>query len=149
MQGLLEHAKFLNVCTATEGAAGTDDITTDTVDTAGFDEVTWVVTLGAITANAVTSVKLQQDTDSAMGTAADLEGTSITIADDDDGQLVLTAIIRPTERYVRMIVDRGTQNAVVENITAILTNSREVPITHSTTTVVAAETHLSPAEGTA
>lgn len=147
--GLWEKATAQNVCTTTEGAAGTTDITTDTVDTAGYDGVAWIVTLGAITANAVTSLKLQQDSDSAMGTAADLEATAITIADDDDGQLVLTEVMRPQERYVRMIIDRGTQNAVVENVTAILYKAAEQPITHSTTNIVAAETHLAPSEGTA
>lgn len=148
-QGFFEQNKIQEVCNATEGAAGTTDINTDIVDTAGYDGVAWIVKFGAITSGAVTSVKVQQGAASNMSDAADLEGTAITVADDDDGQLALTEVIKPTERYVRLVVDRGTQNAVVENVTAILHKAVTLPVTQDSTTVIATETHLSPAEGTA
>lgn len=148
-QGFFEQHKIQSVCNATEGTAGTTDINTDIVDTAGYDGVAWIVTFGAITSGAVTSVKIQQGAAANMSDAADLEGTAITVADDDDAQMALTEVIKPTERYVRLVVDRGTQNAVVENVTAILFKGSVLPVTQDSTAVIATETHLSPAEGTA
>lgn len=136
--------------TPTNGAAGTTDIEGVTLDMQGFEGVLMLVTFGAITGSAVTSIKAQQDTDSAMGTAADLLGTAQTIADDDDDQTFYIDVFRPTERYVRLVVERGTQNAVVASALYIQygeASARKAPVTHGTN--VSGELHVSPAEGTA
>lgn len=130
-------------------AAGTTDLTSDWVDTQGFEGVMFVAAFGTITAGAVTTIKAQQAAASDGTGAADLEGTSITVADDDDNQIAAIDIFRPQERYVALVVDRGTQNAVVDGVIAILYGPRELPTTHDTATVVSVETHVSPAEGTA
>ncbi len=131
-------------------AAGTSDITSDAVDMAGFDSVLFLVHFGAITSGAVTSIKAQQDTSSGMSGAADLTGTSVTVADTDDNKIFGIDIHAPRERYVQCVVDRGTQNAVVDSITAIQYNKIGVaPTTHDSTTVGTIEQHTSPAEGTA
>lgn len=149
MQSMLwESVKALNVCTATEGAANTTDISTDIVDTAGHDGVAWAVTFGAITSGAVTSVKIQQGDAANLSDAADLEGSGVTVADDDDAGLVLVEVARPMKRYLRLVIDRGTQNAVVENVTAYLYRATEQPVTQDAS-VISTESHLSPAEGTA
>ena len=82
-----------------------------------------------------------------MGAAADLEGTAQTIADDDDDETFYIDLYRPRERYVRVVVDRATQNAVVASAEYIQYGPRKKPITHGTG--VSGETHASPAEGTA
>lgn len=146
---MLDDAVFQNVVTTTEGAAGTTDIEGDVVDMAGFDAVTFKVTLGAITAGAVTAIKLQEGDADDLSDAADLEATSITIADDDDTQIILIELNKPLKRYCRIYIDRATQNAVVENATAIKFRAKERPVTHSTTTILAAEIHNSPVAGTA
>ena len=115
----------------------------------GFESCMFVVSFGTITASAVTSIKAQQDSASGMGTAADLLGTSVTVADDDDDKVFYLDIVRPRERYVRCIVDRGTQNAVVDSILAIQYDPKLMPPTHDSTTVGGGETHVSVAEGTA
>lgn len=130
-------------------AAGTTDQESSVIDMQGFDGVMFIAAFGAITTNAVTSVKAQQGTDATVTDAADLLGTGITVADDDDNQVVVLDIYRPRERYVRCVIDRGTQNAVIDGIVAIQYNGRRQPTTHDATTVVAAESHNSPAEGTA
>jgi hypothetical protein len=139
--------KFTRVSNAV--AAGTSDIESSSIDMLGFEAVTFIVLFGAITAGAVTSVKAQQGKLSNMTDAADLKGTGITVADDDDNQLVVLEIDHPQERYVRCVVDRGTQNAVVDGIIAIQTKPRVEPVTHDATTVVGSELHHAPAEGTA
>lgn len=131
-------------------AAGTTDINSSSVDMSGFDSVTFYVLFGTITASAVTSVKAQQSSDDGSSdTFADLTGTGITVADDDDNQVVVLEIDQPRERYVRCVVDRGTQNAVVDGIIAVQHNAKTVPVTHDSSTVVSSEYHHAPAEGTA
>ena len=130
------------------GAAGTTDLTSEAIDTQGFENVKIYIGFGAITAGAVTSVKVQQ-CDTSGGTYADLEGTSITVADDDDNQMTLHEIVRPRERFLKTVIDRGTQNAVVDFEVVVLTNARKQPSTDDSATVVSREVHASPAEGTA
>lgn len=144
---LSKDMKISQAITVTNGAAGTDDINGVTLDMAGFEGVLMEITFGAITSGAVTSIKAQQDTDSAMGTAADLLGTAQTIADDDDEQTFYIDLVKPAERYVRLVVDRGTQNAVVASATYIQYGAHVQPTTHGSN--VSGETHISPAEGTA
>ena len=130
--------------------AGTSDQTSSAIDTKGFDGVKIYTAFGAITSGAVTSVKVQQSSDDGSADAyADLAGTSITVADDDDNQMTVHDIYRPRERYLKVVVDRGTQNAVIDGIIAVLYGAIKEPTTSDTVTVVARETHVSPAEGTA
>lgn len=126
-------------------AAGTSDITSDSVDMAQAESIAFVVLFGTITASAVTSVKVQGSQDNS--TWYDLQSTSITVADDDDNQVFVPEVIRPTWRYIRCIVDRGTQNAVVDGILAIQTNPRFPPVTQPATTTT--EVNVSPPSGTA
>ena len=130
-------------------AAGTSDQNGSIIDMKGFEGCAFIVAFGTITAGAVTSIKVQQGAASDMSDAADLLGTSVAVAADDDNQIAAIEVVRPRERYVRVVVDRGTQNAVIDGAIAIQTGPKEEPTTHDATTVVGSETHLSPAEGTA
>lgn len=131
-------------------AAATTDVTSDEVNMANYEGCKFYTLFGAITGGAVTSVKIQQSDDDGVADAySDLEGTSITVADDDDNQVVIHDIFRPTKPYLRVIVDRGTQNAVVDGIFAVRYGARDLPTTDDSATVVARECHASPAEGTA
>lgn len=144
-----KNTKVTTAITPTAGAAGTSDINGTTLDMQGFDGVMVIVRMGTITANAVTSIKMQQDTDSGAGTMADLEGTSITVADNDDDQIFVIDLYKPRERYVRVVVDRGTQNAVVASAEYIQYGPSAMPTTMNVTDAVTFEGHVSPAEGTA
>lgn len=148
MQDLVKNTKVTRVLNAT--AAGSSDITTCAViDMANFEAVTFMVAFGTITSGAVTSIKVQQGTDGTVSDAADLEGTSVTIADTDDNKIAMVEVYRPRERYVKLIIKRATQNAVVDGAWAIQTGPRVKPTTHDSTTTVAPEFWASPAEGTA
>ncbi len=136
--------KFTRVLDAV--AAGTSDQDSSSVDMKSFDAVTFAVGFGAITASAVTSVKLQgSDDDSSF---SDLKGTAISVADSDDNKIVLAEINQPQERYVRCVVDRGTQNAVIDFAVAMQSKSNKAPVTQSST-VLGSEFHQAPAAGTA
>lgn len=131
-------------------AAGTSAQTSSAVDMAGFDAVKFYSLFGAITSGAATSVKVQQSSDDASADAyADLEGTSVTVADDDDNQVVVHDIISPRERYLKVVISRATQNAVIDGVIAVLYKARAAAPTNDATTVVAREIHVAPAEGTA
>lgn len=144
---LSKQIKITQAITPTDGAAGTADINGTILDMQGFEGVLVEVVFGTITSGAVTSIKMQQDTASGMGTAADLTGTAQTVADDDDEQIFYIDLYKPVERYVRVVVDRGTQNAVVASATYFQYGAHDQPVSHGAT--VSGETHVSPAEGTA
>ena len=144
---LIEDVKISSAVTPTAGAAGTDDINGTTLDMSGFEGVLVVVRMGTITSGAVTSIKMQQDTDSAMGTAADLTGTSQTIADTDDEKTYYIDLHNPEERYVRLVVDRGTQNAVVSSAHYIQYGAKAKPTSQGSN--VSGESFSRVAEGTA
>lgn len=144
---LSKNVKISSAVTPTAGVAGTTAIEGSIVDMSGYEGVLMIVRMGAITTNAVTSIKAQQGAAAAMGDAADLEGTSQTIADSDDDEIFYIDIFRPQERYVRLYVSRATQNAVVASAEYIQYGPKAAPVTQPTGTN--GETHVSPAEGTA
>jgi len=102
--------------------------------------------MGAITTSAVTSIKWQEATSSSMGDAADLKGTGMTIADSDDNEQVASDLFRPSEQYVRIVCDRATANAVVE--ASYIQYKAKDKVT-SQGSGVTAESHVTPAQGTA
>lgn len=130
--------------------AATTDIECTGVNMAGYDAVKFYTLFGTITSGAVTSVKLQQSSDDGSSDGySDLEDSAVDVADDDDNQIVVHDLIRPAKQYVRLVVDRGTQNAVVDGVFAVLYNAFEVPTTNDATTVTERKVLLTPAEGTA
>ena len=145
---LSKAVKITQAITVTNGAAGTADINGVTLDMANFEGVLIAVRMGAITGGAVTSIKAQQGAASDLSDAADLAGTAQTIADTDDEKTFYIDLYKPRERYVRLVVDRGTANAVVSSADYIQYGPRSLPVaSHGSN--VSGETHISPAEGTA
>jgi len=147
MEFLSSSVKTIRVMNAV--AAGTTDQNSTVVDTAGYEGVRFISLFGALTATQVTSVKLQQGTLADGSDMADLEGTSTgPLVDADGNKMLIAEVYHPRERYVRLVIDRGTANAVIDGVIAELHCPRVMPITQDTS-VSAAEKHASPAEGTA
>ncbi len=137
--------KISQCSTVTAGAAGATAINATSVDMLGFEQVTFVVPFGAIVSGAATSIKAQgSDNNSSW---SDLAGTNQTIADTDDDKTFYVNVVKPVNRYVRLVVSRATQNATVGGIVAIQSNPKTLPVAHGTN--VAGETWISPAAGTA
>lgn len=133
-------------------AAGATDITDCAViDMQNYHGCRFIVSLGTITADAVTSIHVKQAAAAASGTAltngADLEGTSISIADDGDNKLYILDVYRPRERYLQLQIKRATANAVLNLAIAEQYEPRKVPVTKSDD-VGSQEIHISPEEGT-
>lgn len=134
---LSENCKVLMVKAAQN--SGTDAITTDVVDMAGYREV---VFLGSITTkNALNFVNLQEG--SASTSLADLAGTKAA-----SGKTYFkVGLVRPLKRYVAAKITRGSTTATGP-VWAILFKSRAAPIT-SAATDLDEETHVSPIAGIA
>ena len=139
--------KITKVANAT--AAGTSAINSSVVDMQGYDGCLFLTTAGAITAGGVQSLKVQQDEAVGMGAAADLAGTNITVADDDNNQSFWLDVKRPRERYLRLVISRATQNSVWGEIYAIQYRGRSLPVSNNVTDTITGEKHESPAEGAA
>jgi hypothetical protein len=145
--------KVLTIRAHAPVAAGSTNVTDSTViDMQDYEGVRFIIGFGAITSGAATSIAVQQAVAKSSATAltsgADLLGSGITVADDDDNKLVITDILKPRERYVQVHILRATQNAVVDLVIAEVYGAKKLPVTQDTT-VASSETHASPAEGTA
>ncbi len=140
-------SNFINSCKVVlakaASAAGTSAITTDAIDMQDFSRCCFVTYIG--TANAGNYIKGQQSSDDAAADAyADLTGTKVTAA--ANGDIVCLDVVRPRERYLKAVVTRGASTAVGA-IYAVLYGPQTLPVTQDSTTI--AESHASPAEGTA
>lgn len=134
-------------------AAGSADVTDCyVVDMQGYDSVRMCVAFGTITGSAATSIRAQsaaaKSSATALTSGADIAGTSITVADTDDNKIVILDIVRPTRRYVQLLIKRATQNAVVDYAWYELYGPRKLPVVKDAN-VSNQEIWVSPAEGTA
>ncbi len=142
-------SKNVKITTALDYASGSADRTGAILDMSGYEGVLTIVKFAVIATGAVTKIKMQQDTAVAMGAAADLAGTGIDVADDDDNQVFAIDLYKPLERYVRLYVDKDATNATAESAVYIQYKNRKGAIDNNVTDAVTTETHVSPAEGTA
>lgn len=132
MNQLISGISIAQAVSVSAGAAGATDIEGSAIDTANYDGVQFVVQLGAIVSGAVTSLKLQECATSG-GTYTDVASTSITVADTDDNEIRYLDYHRPAERYVRLYVDRATQNATLTAV-AVCYGAKSQPVTQPTGT---------------
>ena len=112
------------------------------VDMTGFEGVLFVGTIATV--NAANFANAAQSSVSS-GTFLDLAGTKIVPGDDGDSFCI--DIVKPKDRFVRCEIDRGGVNTVTGDVYAIQYGAAKKPTTHGAT--IDAETHISPAEGTA
>lgn len=147
--GIPKSISEFHVTEALPYVSGSADRTGAIIDMAQFRGVFCVVHFLAIAGSAVTTLKWQQDTDVAGGTMADLIGTGISVADDDDGQIFILDLYEPVERYVRLYVDKDASHATAESAIYYQYGARVRPTTVTVADLVTYERHVSPAEGTA
>lgn len=141
----VQDIKVVQATTVAAGAAAQTAVNGAAVDLSGVEEIIILVPFGPITSGAVTSIKWQEGSTSSPTT--DVAGTNITVADDADNTTKILRIVKPRNRYGRVVVTRGTQDATVGAIIYLLTGLRTLPAVDGSTVV--GETHISPAAGTA
>lgn len=143
-------SKDLKVASTLDYASGTAARYSSGVDFANIEWAIFIVKMATIAAGGTNSLKLQQSSDDASADAyADLEGTGVTVAADDDNQVFVLAIEKPRERYVRLYVSKDGSNACAESAVVVTGGGRTLPDLASVADAVTAEWHVSPAEGTA
>lgn len=129
-------------------AADNETLTGSGVDMKGYRGVAFIVGAGGGEDFSTWSVKAQQDTDSAYGTAADLLGTATafaTVASPSTDGVAILEIVEPKERYVRPVITvPNVSTAKVTFCIAIRYGGSALPTSNAT-----GELHVSPAEGTA
>ena len=140
--GLLADCKITKVSGAV--AAGTSSVNSSEIDMTGFEGVVFIGQYG--TSAADNGLKAQQDTATGMASAADLEGTSVLL--DGTETLSIVQVHKPREQFVRAVAVRGT-SSTLDSIIAIQYGPRTAAVDNNASTDNAAESHVSPAEGTA
>ena len=123
-------------------ASGTTAVTTDVIDTQGFEGVMF---FGSVATKDAGNYAVAQQGAAADGSdMADLAGTKVTPA--TNGHSFLIDVYHPQERYVDVVITRG-QATATGDVYAVLYGAHKAPTAHGAT--ILAETHASPAEGTA
>lgn len=113
----------LDGTTTYTAAAGTTDLTSEGVDTLGFAGALFRVKFGTLSAGAVTSIYLQQSDDNGVVDGySDIANSRQSIAETGDGQFLQIDMVKPMKRWLTLIVDRGTGNAVVDDMEVELYN---------------------------
>jgi len=131
-------------------AAGTGDTSNgDWIDTSGFGGLAFIALFGALTATAVTSIKLQHSNDAgATDAAADIAGTANSIPVANANGMLIVEIFKPQKRYVRLVITRATANAVIDGVIAELYLPQNAPVTQDAS-VASIEFFNTPLAGTA
>ncbi|HEY2250914.1 MAG TPA: hypothetical protein VGH74_07620 [Planctomycetaceae bacterium] len=132
-------------------AAGTTTITPTSIDMSGFDAIAVVVDLGAVTDGSVMDLKLQSGAASNGSDAADMKDAAgnvlhagLTGATSSNAMIAVDAT-RPNQRYVTAVFARGTQNAVINTMIAILYRFRNSAPVAQGATVLASK--IAPVAG--
>ena len=142
----LNKVKITRVINGT--AAGTTPVNSSVIDMQGFEGVMFIASFGAITATAVTGIKIQQGNASDGSDAIDLTGTALAILDTASNKVLVSEIYKPEKRYLRVVITRGTANAVVDGVVAQQFGARIAPPIHDSS-VAGFEYWVSPPEGIA
>lgn len=109
--------------------AGTTDVEGDTIDMAGYDAVRCIALLGTLTTGHATKLiakggALANGSDGVAITGAD----SGVAADADSNHMLILDVIQPQQRYITFVLDRGTQNAVLDGMLVELYKARATPV---------------------
>lgn len=133
MKNLLKDCKFVLVNSG--AAAGTSEVDSSIVDTAGYDSVAFVAILGTVVDTCVLQLAAQGNTANSTSGMTQI-GTQITAAvtasGNSNSMLVLDTgfpVGSKGYRYVRAALTRTTANATIQGIVAILYNSKNRPVT--------------------
>jgi hypothetical protein len=122
-------SKQVNVVrVANAAAAGVTVLTGTHVDMQGWDSVVFLYAIGALTAGQVTALKAQNGALANDTDQADITGAITTaMLDGDSNKILVLEIFRPLLRYVRPVLNRATQNAVLDGGIAIQFSGDKLP----------------------
>lgn len=118
-------------------AAASADRSGAILDMAAYkaDAVRIGVFFSAIEASSATTVKAEYGDDSGLSDAAAISGLSVAVDGDDDDKMVFLDIVRPTKRYLRVVIDKDASHTSDECAWYDLYQLREVPVTQGSDVV--------------
>jgi hypothetical protein len=134
----MNHLNFLNdmkfICVENVAGDGQSTLTTDVVDTQGFDSVAFIVKTGDVTSGSVLTLTAKTNSANSISSPAPVVLTdtvtyTATTASDADDKLLILDLHKPRQRYVFGVLTIGTQNATIEGIFALLYNAHDMPLT--------------------
>lgn len=125
-------------------AAGITEVNGAAVDMAGWGGGVFIVHIGAVVAGGVQSLSADQGSTSSPTDA--LKGSKVVIADNEDNNIFLLDIFRPTKQWLRPTINKATQNSTVEAILAIRYRGIAAPVTVDAT-LKNSKLLITPAEG--
>lgn len=112
-------------------AAGTSDKTSGAIDLLGCLECAILIAMGTITATGTCDFKAQHSDDGSSW--SDIEnGAQTQVVDTMSDKLVGFTVKNPTKRYLRVDINRGTANSVINGIFAFK-KYRELPVVQAVT----------------
>ncbi len=144
MSNLLSNVEFRRVLGY--NAASTTNRKATIVDMAGYEGVTFVLTLGTMLNTGTVVLKAAQGDENDTAKMTESVATTGTVTSDgtDNVQLVLD-VIKPKGRYVEAQVELDTANSLIEGIVAILHGPRDKAVSQPDA-VLAAKTFQSPVD---
>lgn len=133
----LKDAKIVRVANGATAAQTT--VTTSVVDTQGFNSVCFVAALGDVSDGSVLALTVKTNSANAT-TGDDVAAASTTAgltadATSADNKMLAVDLNKPRQRYAFATLARGTANAVVDGVFAILYNAQEHPVTQDSSLV--------------
>src|SRR6266851_942467 len=98
------------------------------IDMAGYDGVMFIADIGALTAGQVTRLQVLGSDDNLSFNNFATDVVTPTMLGADSNKCLVVDIFRPVTRYVRATVQRGTANAVIDCVIAILYRRDKKPV---------------------
>ncbi len=142
-KSLLKDARVTEVISAT--TTGTSTISSSAVDMTNYENVAFITSLGTAAADNGHKVNQSSD-DGGADDYTDLLGSSNLC--NGTGKVVASEIIKPTKKWVKCSVLRGT-TTTINSCICIRWGAKTKPVTNTTTNAMNTEVLISPAEGTA
>lgn len=128
MKNLTSHTRFARI--ADPAAAGTTTFLGDVLDSAGFNNVLFVVALGTVTDGASVRLTMLQgnaaDGSDAAATAASC--VAVDAGGANSGKLLLLEVERPSARYFRLRIERTIANAEIAGVYALQGGADRQPV---------------------
>ncbi len=141
---LSKNVKVIRVMNGVSAGMG-DEQAGQPVDMAGFEGVTFIVLMGAISAGAQVELRAEQGALLDVSDGVELQG-KVVIPESASNKAVVFEVFRPLPgrgRYIRPIISRVGANVAIDGVIAIQNDPRTRPTEHDVT-VALSQLKVSP-----
>ena len=128
---LSAYVRIVPITTLAQGAAGQTQIVSSIVDTQSFASGLFIVPVGTITAGGEQSLKLEHSDAADMSGAKPVAYSNQVVLDADSGTVRYIDVRRFGRRYVRLTINRATQNSSFGPVVCQLYEAVAAPTSHA------------------